>query len=172
MKNITDIAKFMYGDTNSAEGFWYSHVLYSIEDLSDEQLFWVPDANNLCLLWHAGHIAHRERLHIGKFLQGIKDDLIPEKYEVFGAEWKSVDEVMESIDSCDNVRKWVQEVRSESQKYISTLEDSDLTRVTETSEFNMSIGHWLFITACHTALHFGKIQLLRAMMEKDLDSPC
>ena len=172
MEKIIDIALFMFGDPNRDEGFWYSHMLHSIEGLSEEQLFWVPDKNNLCLLWHVGHIAHRERLHIGKLLQGIEEDLIPEKYEVFGDEWKSVDEVKESIDSCENVFKWVEEVRKESQKYILSLKDEDLTKVTETTAFDFNIGRWLFITASHTALHMGKIQLLRAMLENDLDSPC
>jgi len=45
------------------------------------------------MLWHVGHIAHRERLHIGRFLQGASGGLIPPQYEVFGAEWCPVENV-------------------------------------------------------------------------------
>jgi hypothetical protein len=64
----------------TGEGFWYSHPLYEIRDLNDEELFWVPDENALCMLWHVGHIAHREKLHIATLIQGQEGQVIPERF--------------------------------------------------------------------------------------------
>ena len=60
MSEWNDLVQWLYGDVRTGRGFWYSHSLHSIGELSDEQLFWVPDETSLCMLWHVGHIAHRE----------------------------------------------------------------------------------------------------------------
>ena len=70
MSHWTDLAGWLYGDVRTDRGFWYSHPLHEIRELDDDQLFWVPDENALCMLWHVGHIAHRERVHIAKLIQG------------------------------------------------------------------------------------------------------
>ena len=98
MSNMKDLALWMYGDVSTGNGFWYSHEIGEIAGLAEEQLFWVPDPNGLCILWHVGHIVQRERLHIGRFLQGIKGTIIPEKYEIFN-EWCSAKKLRDSIDS-------------------------------------------------------------------------
>ena len=103
------LAQFLYSPE-----FWYSDPLREVDGLTEEQLCWVPDPKCLCILWQAGHIAHRERTHIGLFLQGVKQDLIPSRYEVFGPDWCSVAEVRSSIDSVDKVFAWVHEVRQRS----------------------------------------------------------
>jgi hypothetical protein len=36
----------------------------------------------------------------------------------------------------------------------------------------LTIAHWLFITACHTSLHIGRIQLLRATLENKPERAC
>jgi hypothetical protein len=41
LSELKDIARFMYGDVKSSEGFWYSHVLRELEGLPEEKLFWV-----------------------------------------------------------------------------------------------------------------------------------
>ena len=70
MSEWKDLAHFLYG-----RGFWYADPLREIDGLTEEHLFWVPDPKSLCILWHVGHIAHRELVHIGQFLQGLGDDL-------------------------------------------------------------------------------------------------
>ena len=126
----------------------------------------MPDPNSLCALWHVGHVAHRERYHIGKFLQGIEGDVIPPEFEVF------VDDIRKSIGSIRNVLDWVREVRNESHKYIESLTEDDFLKVPPTSEDDLSIAHWLFITVAHSALHIGRIQMLRAMMECEKERAC
>jgi hypothetical protein len=172
MSELTDLAQFMYGNVRTNQGFWYSHQLREVEGLTDEQLFWVPAPNSMCILWHAGHIAHRERSHIGLFLQGLEPSIIPAEFEVFGTEWVSAEEVRRSIPSIQNVFDWVREVRLESSRYIASLKDEDLFTVPFTSEGGMTIAQWLFITTCHTALHIGRIQLLRAMIEGKPERVC
>lgn len=172
MSEQKKVALWMFGDVKTIEGFWYSHYVSLIDGLSEEQLFWIPDPKKLPIIWHIGHIAHRERFHIGKFLQKLENNIIPADYEIFGTDWWPVDEIRKSIDSVKNVITWATEVRYESQKYISSIMDEEFYSVVETGEGSLSVAHWLFITASHTALHYGKIQLLRALLEDKIDSPC
>jgi len=169
---MKDLALWMYGDVRKGNGFWYSHEIGEIAGLTEEQLFWVPDPNSLCILWHVGHIAHREKTHIGRFLQEIEKPIIPQGYEVFGTKWCSAGELRKSIDSIDNVFAWAHRVREDSRNYITSLKDEDFNTVTPTSEGGLSIGHWIFITSAHTALHIGRIQLLRALIEGRHEEPC
>jgi len=174
MPDIKDVAKYMYGDVNTAEGFWHSHVLRELHALTKEQLFWVPDEKALPIIWHAGHIAHRERIHLGQFLQMIEYDLIPPQFEVFGPDWCSVGDIRKSVDSVESVFDWVHGGREESRAYIESLSERDFLSVPEFSEESegLSVAHWLFITAAHTALHIGRIQLLRVMIERTEGRAC
>lgn len=165
-----DLTRWMYGDARQDEGFWYSHPLEEIQGLSEEQLCWVLNARCLCMLWQVGHIAHRERVHLTHLIQGIPDD-IPPPYAVFGTDWCSTAEMRAAIDSVGDVLAWVEEVRQASRAYIASLRDDDFHRVLPDAK-GLTVGHWLFITTCHGALHIGKIQLLRAMLEGALDRPC
>lgn len=167
MNGWQDVAHFLYG-----QGFWYADPLREIKDLSEEQLLWVPAPTGLCMLWQVGHIAHRERLHIGRFLQGTQGALIPLEYDVFGHRWCTVEEMLASIGEVDSVLSWVREVRDQSHAYIDTLSEEDWHAVPDTSEDDLSVAHWVFITATHTALHIGRIQMLRALVEGELERAC
>lgn len=167
MKNWKDILHFFYG-----WGFWYSDPLTLIEDIDDKDFFWVPDSNSLCILWHVGHIAHRERSHIGIFIQGLGTEIIPQKYEIFGTEWVSVKQLKISINSIADVLSWVREVRKESHNFIDTLHEKQLNFIPMNSPYGETISQWLFITVAHTALHIGKIQQLKAILKGVKDSPC
>jgi len=169
---LKDLALWMYGDARTSGGFWYSHEIGETVGLTEEQLFWVPHPNSLCILWHIGHIAHRERVHFNKFIQGHDNVDIPQGYNVFGTKWCSTETLRQSIDSIKNVFTWAARVREDSQNYIKGLQDKHFSIVTSTSESNLSIGHWLFITSAHTALHIGRIQLLRALLEERHEEPC
>jgi len=172
MSEWKDVAHFLYGRGGPGFGFWYADPLREIKGLTDEQLFWVPDPNSLCILWHVGHIAHRERTHIGRFLQGLQGTIIPPQYEVFGTEWCPTEKVRLSIGSVQGVLAWVCDVREKSHEYIASLTEDDFHCVPPTSECGLSLAHWLFITTAHTALHIGRIQLLRALIEGKHERPC
>jgi hypothetical protein len=167
MSKWKEVAHFLYG-----RGFWYADPLREIDGLTEEQLFWVPDPKSLSILWHVGHIAHRERTHIGKFLQGLQGRIIPPQYEVFGTDWCSVDEVRQSVGSLQDVLAWMCEVRQKSHEYIASLSDDDFHAIPPTSEEGLSVAHWLFITTAHTSLHIGRIQLLRALIEGKPERAC
>jgi hypothetical protein len=164
---VPSLLHFLYG-----KGFWYANPLHEIRNLTAPQLLFIPHPNSLCILWQVGHIAHREQYHIGVFLKGEKPSIIPAQYNVFGPEWASVDQLTSSIDSIEDVFTWVEEVRAESHRFIASLKSEDLSTVTPTAGDGLSIGHWLFITAAHTALHIGRIQLLRAMVETKHERAC
>lgn len=172
MSELKKVALWMFGNVKTDEGFWYSHYIHLIDGLSEEQLFWIPDPKKLPIIWHIGHIAHRERIHIGKIIQRLEGNIIPSGYDIFGTDWWPLDEIRKSIDSVKNIITWATEVRYKSQKFISSLNDEAFYSVVETGEGVLSVAHWLFITASHTALHYGKIQLLRALLYDKLDSPC
>jgi hypothetical protein len=171
MSRWNELATWLYGDPLADRGFWYSHPLYAVHDLTEEQLFWTPDDHCMCMLWHAGHIAHRERYHIAHLLQGQTGEIIPKRYDVFGTDWQSPAEVRASIDSVAGVFQWMSEVRQQSADYICALKDDDWQRVLPAVD-NLTVAHWLFITVSHGALHIGKIQMLRAMLEGRPDEPC
>jgi hypothetical protein len=172
MTDWKSVAQFMYGDVVSNRGFWYSHTLREIEGLAEDQLLWAPGPNNLCILWQVGHIACRERLHIGIFLQGLPDTILLPEFNVFGSEWVSVEEMRRSMGSVKDVLNYVRTVREESSRFIGSLKDEDLLQVPPSAEGGLSTAHWLTITACHTALHVGRIQLLRAMIEGKPERAC
>lgn len=167
MSQWQDVAHFLYG-----RGFWYADPIKEIDGLKQEHLYWTPDPKGLCILWHAGHIAHRERTHIGKLLEGIEEAVIPPQFEVFGTEWCSTEKIRESVESVESVLAWVSDVREKSHAYIATLSDEAFLAVPETSHRGLSVAHWLFITASHTALHIGRIQLLRALIESTHERAC
>lgn len=167
MDKWKELAHFLYG-----KGFWYADPLRKIEGLSEEQLFWVPNEVSLPIIWQVGHIAHRERYHVGCFLQGEKGELIPKKYEVFGTEWCPIEHLHKWVESIDDVFTWVKEVREKTHKFIDSLKPEDFHKVPDTSEGHLSVAHWLYITTCHTALHIGRIQALRAMIEGTKERAC
>jgi hypothetical protein len=167
MSQWNELANFIYG-----KGFWYADPLREIIGLSQAQLFWVPTEKSLPIIWQVGHIAHRERYHIGWFLKGEKGQLIPPLYEVFGTEWHPVEYIRKQAGQVDNVFAWVKEVREMTHSYINTLSPEDFHMIPDTSEDRLSVAHWLFITACHTALHIGRIQAVRSMVEAEKETPC
>jgi hypothetical protein len=57
MLGIKDLALWMYGDARKGNGFWYSHEIGETAGLTEEQFYWTPNPNGLCILWHVGHIA-------------------------------------------------------------------------------------------------------------------
>jgi hypothetical protein len=165
MSQWHELAHFLYG-----RGFWYVDPLREIEGLTEEQLYWLPDRNSLCLLWQVGHIAHRESYHISYLLQG-KQPLMPARYECFGPDWVPVDDVR-AAGPAAVVFDWVRRVRAETHAYIGTLRDEDWARVPPTSPDGLSIAHWIFITVSHIALHIGQIQQTRALLEGKLQRAC
>jgi len=167
MSEWNKLAHFLYG-----KGFWYADPLREIKGLTKEQLFWVPDENSLPIIWQVGHIAHRERYHIAWILQGEKGELTPERYEVFGTEWCPREHLEKWIESVDDVFAWVKDVRDKTHTFIDTLKPEDFHKPTPGSEDDLSIAHWLFITTCHTALHVGRIQFLRSMIEGTKENAC
>ena len=174
MPDIKDVAKFMYGDITIPEGFWYTDVLREIRGLTEEQLFWVSNEKTLPIIWQVIHVTHRERYHLGRYLQGIKGELMPSEFEAVGRDWCPMEKTRELIGSTERVLSWVRDVRGESRAFIESLSDADFLTVPEFTEESegLSVAHWLFITAAHTALHIGRIQLLRALIECEKERAC
>jgi len=171
MSYWNDLVQWLYADVRGGDSFWYAQPLREIRGLDEDQLFWTPNETSLCMLWHVGHIAHREKLHIAKLIQGQEGEVFPYGYEVFGDEWCSVPDLRAVLDSTEAVLEWVAEVRQASSRYIASLGDDDCFRAASLVE-GLSIGHWLLITVAHGALHIGKIQMLRNMLEGKRDNPC
>ncbi len=168
MADWRQVAHFLYG-----EGFWYADPLRDVRGLSAEQLLWTPDAGSLCMLWHVGHIAHGERWHFGVMMQGLSPEVIPPRYAIFRGRWAASDEVRQAIDSVEQVFTWVREVRTQSHAYIESLVDEAAWFApVRTPDGELTVAHWVMITAAHTALHLGRIQMLRAMVEGEQDRPC
>ena len=153
-------------------GFWYADPVAEVEGLTEQQLLWVPTPGSLCALWHVGHIAHRERYHIGWFLEGRRDGLVPPPLEVFGPDWASVDDVRKAVGSVDAIKDWAREVRQQSHAYIASLASEDFHAVPETSDEGNTVAQVLIQTIGHTGVHVGRIQMLRAMLEEGKERAC
>lgn len=167
MTKWKEVLLFMYG-----RGSWYGDPLAEVEGLTEDQLFWQPGDNCLPIIWHVGHIAHRERVHIGKFLQALPEPVVPAQFKVFGAEWVPLEQIRNAVSSPAELFSWVREVRQGSLSYISGLEEEDFHSAAPTLQDEMTVAHWLLNTAAHTALHIGRIQLLRALLEGRQEPPC
>ena len=91
--------------------------------------------------------------------------------QVFGADRAPVEEIR-AASSTEDVLAWAREVREESLRFVDSLTPADLETVTPNAGDQLSTEHWLFITAAHTALHIGRIQLLRALIEETEERAC
>jgi hypothetical protein len=146
------------------QGFWYADPLKEIKGLTETQLYWSPSPEIPCILWHVGHIARQERIHIGHLLQGLSiESLIPPKYEIFGLD-RDITRFADMIQSVDAVKKWVHEVRSKSHKYIEILTEKDFLIIPPSSFEGNSVAQVLIQTIGHTGLHLGQIQATRSFM--------
>lgn len=161
------VVHFLYG-----RGFWYADPLDEIKGLTEDDLFWVPDPKALSVLWHVGHIAHREKVHIGGFLQGLAGDLIPQRYNIFGPDWWPAEKLRDTVGPVEDVFEWVREVRRQSHEYIDSLTEEEMHAVPPTSAGGLTAAHWLFITVAHTAVHIGRIQLLHALIKGEHERAC
>lgn len=164
-----DLLGFLYGE------FWYADPLREIRSLNDEQLYWVPAPTALPIIWQVGHIAHRERYHFGMFIEGIdRRKVIPDEFDAFGPEWASVADIRASVPATADVLRWVQDVRRRSREVIALLTESDLRRRANNPEPDsiLTVEQWLHITAVHTGVHIGRIQLLRALIEGKKERAC
>ena len=152
------------------EGFWYVDPVGEVEWMTEEQLLWAPRARMNCALWQVGHIAHRERIHIGFLLQGRKEEeLIPEQFAALGidVDYAAGPALLEAVGTVDAVKQWVREVRRQSLEYIEGLGEEDWHRVPTSACDGTSVAMVLIQTVGHTGVHIGRIQALRAMMEAD-----
>lgn len=161
-------ADSMYGDAFQwafGRGFWYADPLVESRGLSEEQLYWSPAPDIPCILWHVGHIGHRECFHIQCMLKGRDEKkVIAAKWEIFFDCPYETHRFRNAFPEPRKVTDWVREVRSCSHQFISQLKLADYNAVPTSSFECNSIARVLMQTIGHTGLHIGKIQLLRRLM--------
>jgi len=147
-------------------GFWYADPIKETEGLTEDELYWSPAPQIQCILWHVGHITHRERFHIKCLLEGKnEEDVIPGKHSVFFHDAYDVQTFRNRCPQPDQVMGWAREVRWESHEFISRLTPERYNVVPVSSFEGNSIARVLIQTVGHTGLHIGRIQLLRMMMQ-------
>ena len=149
-------------------GFWYMDPLDEVKGMTVDELLWSPMPGIHCTLWHVGHIAHRERVHVAVLLQGHDEkDVIPHRFAVFGVDvgYLSATQLLDAVESVDDVRVWVREVRRHSHEFIDSLHETDFNSSPGSSYEGNSIAKVLMQTIGHTGVHIGRIQLLRKMMK-------
>ena len=68
----------------------------------------------------------------------------------------------------------MRQARLESHRCIDALTADGLRRPADSAAGNTdtTVAHWLYITVAHTALHIGRIQMLRAMVEGGRERAC
>jgi len=146
-------------------GFWYADPLAEVKDLSEEQLYWSPTPDIQCVLWHVGHIGHRECFHIQCMLKGRDEkEVFPEKWKLFFDCPYETHRFRNTFPEPREITGWVRDVRSNSHQFISQLKLADYNTVPRSSFMGNSIAQVLMQTVGHTGLHIGRIQLLRRLM--------
>jgi len=151
--------QFMYGDR-----FWYSDPLDAVGDLDTDGLYWMPQADVKCILWHLGHIAHKEEVHIGVFLETpARQRVHPELDELF-MHGTGAHAMREIVPDPELVFAWMKHVRSETRRFISGLTPDAFDRVPPASHGGLNIGQWLSITLVHTGVHLGQIYTLKQLL--------
>lgn len=158
MSGWKEVAHYIYGE------FWYADPIAEIEGLTQEQLLWQPQSNVHCILWNLGHIAHREHVHFCGGVSGGTDEVIPPEFEIFNAP-HTPDELIRSVGSVEKVVEWVRDVRRGTHAIIEALNEETIHATPPKPFHGLRASHWLMVTAAHTGLHIGRIQLLRRMVE-------
>jgi hypothetical protein len=157
-----EINKYRVQESDFVSGKVFEDPLNAIDGLTEEELLWTHSPDSLCILWHVGHIAYCEQMYVQHFIQGLEMTL--PRFAVF-KDRASAEEICRSVDSASSVLTWSFEVRRSTYEYIRTLGMSDFHQITSTSR-DLSVAHWLFITAQHTAMHIHHyIGSLRALVE-------
>ncbi len=147
-------------------GFWYANPAGEIKGLTEDHLYWSPAPRVQCALWHVGHIAHRECVHLKCLLEGkLAKDVIPEEHSIFFESAYESHEFRESCPEPDRVLDWSKKVRQESHEFIAGLTPEQYNEVPASSPEGNSIARVLIQTIAHTGLHIGRIQLLRMLMK-------
>ena len=149
-------------------GFWYADPLEAMKGLFDVQLYWSPAPDVQCILWHVGHIGHREGFHIQCLLKGRDEkEVFPDKYGIFFDCPYEADRFKATFPAPREIIDWVRSIRALSHEYIHQLEPTDYNLVPGSSFEGGSIARVLMQTVGHTGLHIGRIQLLRRLMRTD-----
>ena len=146
-------------------GFWYMDPLDEVKDVTAQQLLWTPAEGMNCALWHVGDIAYSECFHVGHMLQGRVKEAIPHA-DLFSyrAKWMPGEQLLQSLGSIDDLKRWVRQVRRESHDFIDSLSDDDYHDVPASSSEGNSVARVLMQTIGHTGVHIGCIQWLRRIM--------
>ena len=149
-------------------GFWYADPLAEMKGLSEEQLYWSPAPDIQCVLWHVGHIGHRECFHIQCMLKGRdEEEEFPDKWGIFfDCPYEAV-RFRDTFPEPSEITDWLKSVRARSHEFISELKPSDYNFVPTSSFEGGSIARVLMQTVGHTGLHIGRIQLLRRLMRDE-----
>ena len=151
--------QFMYGDR-----FWYSDPLKAVADVGADDLYWTPPPGVKCILWHLGHIAHKEEVHIGVFLETPQRKRVhPELDELF-MHGTGADTMKETVPDPELVFAWMKHVRAETRRFIGGLTPDGFDRVPPASHGGLNIGQWLGITLVHTGVHLGQIYALKQLL--------
>jgi len=95
--------------------------------------------------------------------------LIPSRYEVFGPDRRSAEEVRSSIGPVAAVFAWARAARRHSRADIASLSDANEHHVAARPEFGMPVAQWAFVTAVHAAMHPGRMQVLRTPLAREHD---
>lgn len=167
MSYWNELVGFLYG-----QGFWYATSKNHLKGLSNDDLYKTIADNTFPIIWHIGHITHREKYHFDVIIKGNKHNPIPKEFEMFGTDWIPASKINTGAVKSEVVISWADMVRKESFEFMRNLSEDDFKKPIFNPLEGHTIGHWIFITACHTSLHIGKIQTIRDILLKQKENPC
>lgn len=122
--------------------------------------------------WTFGHIAVTERVHIGRFCQGIDD--IPANYNIFyprDPQEITETQLRKAVSSKDELVAYWREVRGKTLRYLESLSDEDLKLVPEKSlhppgpNRDNPVREWFLMTIQHQNHNWGRLCVVQKLVE-------
>jgi uncharacterized damage-inducible protein DinB len=144
-------------------------VIGNFEAIPDDLVCVRPRPNVNSPGWILGHVAVTERLHVGRFVEGVDD--VPKRFRVFRAAKPSGEDVRRVVESKEALVSYWHGVRAKTEAYLDRITDEDLLKVPQhdlrppdVNQENVT-AEWFVMTIQHQNQHNGELHLIRKLIE-------
>jgi len=124
--------------------------------------------------WTFGHIAVTERVHVGRYLEGIDD--IPSEFNIFypvppPVVIPSEAELAKVIKSKDQLINYWRHVRQQTTDYLKNITDADLKTIPKKTlhpkdlpNSSNPIREWFVMTIQHQNYNWGRLEIVKRLI--------
>jgi len=148
-------------------------IIRDFSAIPQDRLTWRPAAMTRCAAHIFGHMAVKERVHIGGFLAGVRD--IPDKYSVFHSLTHcdpTEKQVLDAMGSRKELIAYWNQVRAQTHAYLDSITDAILKEVPQKTILPRGdpnrenpAREWFVMTIKHQNMAGGEIHMIRRILE-------